>query len=144
MTPEATGQRQRENLDLVRRAFDAFDDSDIESVLALADPDVEVYMPATMPNGGTFHGHHGYLLWVGRWLEAWDEFSIEVRESEPVGDAHVITHVRQRGIGRGSGVPVEMNVWYVNELRDRKFVALHLYPTYEEALEVAERRESSE
>ena len=141
MTASPIETRHRENLELVRRGFDAFAGGDMEAVLAIADPEVEVYMPPTMPNGGTFHGHDGYRLWVERWLEAWGEFRIEVLDAAPIGRSHVITHAKQHGVGRGSGVRVEMEAWYVTEVRGGKFVSLHLYPSYAEALDVAERRE---
>ncbi len=122
--------------------MEAFNRSNAETVLALADPDVEVFMPAAMPNGGTFHGHAGYLKWVGTWLEAWDEFTIEVIEQEVVGERHVVSTVKQRATGRGSGIAVEMEVWFLTDVVGEHFVALHLYPTREEAFAAAERRES--
>jgi ketosteroid isomerase-like protein len=137
MTPED------ERIAIAADGFEAFNRGDVEAILALADPEVEVYMPAEMPNGGTFHGHDGYLKWVSAWLEAWDEFSVEVIEHEPVGERHVVTPVRQRAVGRGSGIPVEMDVWFVNDVVDGKFVALHLYPTREDALAAIERREQA-
>ena len=113
----------------------------MDAVLALADPEVEVYTPPPMVNSGTFRGHDGYLEWIGSWLDAWDDFAVEVLESELVGEAHVITHAKQRGVGRGSGIPVEMEVWFLNEVRDGRFLALHLYPSHEQALEAAAQRE---
>lgn len=134
MTPE-------ERVEVVARGFEAFNRGDVEELLALAHADVETYMPAPAPNAGTFHGHEGYLKWTGAWLEAWDEFSVEVIAHEPVGERHVLTPVKQRGVGRGSGIPVEMDTWFVNDVVDGKFRALHLYRSREEALEAIERRE---
>jgi ketosteroid isomerase-like protein len=134
--------RQRHNLELTRRAWDAYGAGDMDGVLALADPEVVIYMPSDLPNSGTFRGHEGYLTWIGNWLEAWEDFKIDVRDMEPVGERHVVTSAHQSAVGKGSGVPVEMDVAYMSEIRDGKLVALHLYLTREEAAEVAERREA--
>jgi ketosteroid isomerase-like protein len=138
---ELTAQ-QRTNLNLNRRAFDAFDAGDVDGVLALLDPEVEVYMPNDLPNSGTFRGHEGYLKWVGNWLEAWDDFTVEIREIEPVGERHVVAHARQSATGKGSGIPVEMEIAYMTETRDGRAIALHLYQSADEARRVAAEREA--
>jgi ketosteroid isomerase-like protein len=134
--------RQEENVVLIREGFADFERRDLEALLARLDPEVEVFSTPKLANSGTFHGHEGYLKWVGDWLEAWDEFKIEVQRVAPVGDRHVVTAVRQTGRGRGSGVPVEMKAAYMLEIRDRKLVRFHMYSTLEEALEAARRGEA--
>ncbi|MFN2612985.1 MAG: nuclear transport factor 2 family protein [Solirubrobacterales bacterium] len=134
---------QAANVELTRRAFEAFDPEDAAPILALADQAVEVYMPSDLPNSGTFRGHGGYLEWLGSWLEAWDDFSVEVRGMEPVGERHVVTSAVQTATGKGSGVPVRMEMAYLTEIRDAKVIALHLYLTAEQAALVAEEREGA-
>jgi ketosteroid isomerase-like protein len=132
---------QRQNLEVARAGYEAFQRSDLQTVLSLTDPEVEIYLPATLPNSGTFHGHEGYMTWLGQWLEAWDDFEIEVRRMEPVGERHVVTAIHQSGIGHGSGIPVEMDVAYMLDIRNGKVVALQMYMTREEAIRVAKSRE---
>ena len=134
-------ERQAGNLEVARAGYEAFQHSDLETVLGLTDPEVEIYLPPTLPNSGTFKGHEGYLTWLGRWLEAWDDFRIEVREMEPVGERHVVTTIHQSGIGRGSGIPVAMEVAYMLDIREGKVAALQMYLDREEAVAVAESRE---
>jgi len=134
-----------ENLDVVRRAFDAYQRSDLEGILALVDPEGEIYLPTTLPNSGTYRGHEGFLTWMGAWLEAWnDDFTIEVEDMEAVGARHVVSSVRQAGTGRASGVRVEMDLAYMTEVRDGRLVTTHLYPTRDEALAVAREREEDD
>jgi ketosteroid isomerase-like protein len=136
-------ERQRSNMELAKAGYEAFQRSDVQTVLDLTDPEVEIYLPPTLPNSGTFHGHEGYMTWLGRWLEAWDDFHIEVRGMEAVGERHVVTAIHQSGIGRGSGIPVEMDVAYMLDIRDGKVIALQMYLSRDEALSVAEQRERS-
>jgi ketosteroid isomerase-like protein len=136
-------ERQRSNMELAKAGYEAFQRSDVQTVLDLTDPEVEIYLPPTLPNSGTFHGHEGYMTWLGRWLEAWDDFHIEVRGMEAVGERHVVTAIHQSGIGRGSGIPVEMDVAYMLDIRDGKVIALQMDLSRDEALSVAEQRERS-
>jgi ketosteroid isomerase-like protein len=135
-------ERQRENMEATRRAFETYMSGDIEGVLADAHPDVEVYLPPTLPNSGTFRGHDGYLTWVSSWLDAWEDFTIEILAMDAIGERHVLTTVRQSGTGRGSGIRVEMEAAYVTEIRDGKFAALQLYTSVEEARRIAEQRDA--
>jgi ketosteroid isomerase-like protein len=136
-------EQQAHNLELTRRAFDAFNPDSAEELLALTDPEVEVFSSDELANPGTFHGHEGYLTWLGRWLEAWNDFQIEVLAMEAVGERHVVTTVKQLARGKGSGIPVEMEVAFLTELSEDKerYVALHLYASAARARAVAKRRE---
>jgi ketosteroid isomerase-like protein len=135
---------REENLEIAAAAFDAFERGDIEGLLATADSDVEIYIPATLPNSGTYRGHAGYLQMVAQWLEAWEEFGIDVVSMTPVGDRHVVTDTRQRAVGRGSGIEVEQDMIYMAEVCDGYFTALHIYSTHEEAVAVAQDREAAD
>jgi ketosteroid isomerase-like protein len=135
-------EHQRENLEVAQAGYDAFQRSDVQAVLGLTDPDVEIYLPPNLPNSGTFKGHEGYLTWLGQWLEAWDDFRIEVLEMEPVGDRHVVTTIHQSGTGRESGIPVEMDVAYMLDIRGGKVAALQMYLNREDAVAVAQGREA--
>jgi hypothetical protein len=61
---------------------------------------------------------------------------------EPVGERHVVTTIHQTAVGRGSGIPVEMDIAYMSDIRDEKVVALQMYQSREEAVSVAKQRET--
>jgi ketosteroid isomerase-like protein len=134
-------QNQRENIEAIRAGVEAFRRGDFEAVLTLLDEDVEVYMPTELPNSGTYRGHDGYRQWVAQWLEAWEGFDLEIEQIEPVGQTHVVSRTHQTARGKGSGIPVEMWIAYMWDVRDGRAIAMHLYATWEEAVEVAKRRE---
>jgi ketosteroid isomerase-like protein len=134
-------ERQERNVERVRAGLDAFNRGDLGGVFGLLAEDVEVFSSPALPNSGFYRGHDGYARWAGQWLEAWEEFRIEVERIEPVGDRHVVVDVHQIGRGRGSGIPVEMGIAYMFELGDEATKALHLYPSWVEAVAAAERRE---
>src|SRR5205823_11230950 len=72
------------NVELVRETFEIFERRDIEGVFAIAADDVEVGAAAELPNSGTYHGHDGFLRWIAQWLDAWDEFRIELLEVDAI------------------------------------------------------------
>jgi ketosteroid isomerase-like protein len=126
-----------ENVAIGRAALEAFNDGDFERLLRLAHEDIRIYSPPEMPNPGEFVGREGYLLWIGRWMEAWDTFTVEIVESETIDDRFVVARVVQRGKGRGSGIETEMQVWYFWELRDGRMAEFHIYRERDEAVAAA-------
>jgi ketosteroid isomerase-like protein len=132
---------QERNVAFVREGLEAFERGDLEAVLAMLDPEIEVYAPPEVGNPGTYHGPEGFVEWTVGWFEAWEDFTNEPQRIEPVGRRHVVVEVLQRARGRGSGLPLERHAAFMWEGRDGRAVAVHLYPTIEEAIEVARRRE---
>ena len=133
---------QRRNLEFVRSGLEAFQRGDVEAVLALIDENVEVFSSRELANPGTYHGHEGFFTWLGRWLEAWDDFRIEITGLDHVGERHVVASIHQSARGKSSGIPVEMDLAYMWEIRNEQVVGLCLYPTTEEALRIAAERDS--
>lgn len=124
----------QENVELARRALAAYNAGDLDAVLDMLAPDVEIYSPPEYLNPGTFHGHAGFLEWLGRWLDAWDSFSVEAYDFRPIGD-EAIASVRQYAKGKDSGVEVEMDVAYLFTFHDGKATRFHIYPRRADALQ---------
>jgi ketosteroid isomerase-like protein len=122
------------NVALARAANEAFRRGDVEAFLASLDPEVEIFSPPELPNSGSFTGRDGWVEWTSAWFEAWEGFEVEIERYEAVGQRHVLMAALQRGTGAGSGVPVEMRIFYLAEYRDGLATRFHLYPTREQAL----------
>lgn len=129
---------------LVRRGWEAYNRGDVEGTLAIFDPELVVHTAPPMANAGTYHGKQGFLTWIGQWNEAWDSFTATVLAIEAVGEHHVLSHIRQSGIGRGSGIEVAMESGWVFDLRDGLCVYLGLHTTLAEARAEALARERGE
>jgi len=135
------GSSPEERVELVRRGFEAYNAGDIETVLDLFDPEIEVRASAELINPGPYYGRAGFLEWARHWNEAWDSFENAVEEIVPVGERHVVARIHQTGRGRGSGVDVEMTVGYLYEMGDGRCVHLALYPSFQAAMAAARERE---
>ena len=135
---------QEENVARARAATELFRRGEVEAFLATMHPEVEIFSTPDLPNSGRFEGRQGWVEWSSEWFEAWEGFEVEIEEYEPVGERHVLMSARQRGKGAGSGVPVEMRVYYLTEYRDGLATRFHLYADREEALEVARVAEAGD
>jgi ketosteroid isomerase-like protein len=125
------------NVELARAGFEAFNRGDVEGVLALLHPEVEVHSEGEVGEEGTYHGHEGYLRWVGVWLEAWDEFRVEWDELEEVDDSNLLVHVTQYARGKGSGLEATQAATYLFTVRDGLASRVHIYADRERALAAA-------
>ena len=46
-----------ENVDLIRRGYEAFGRGDISTVLGIFDPNIDWHIPGRSPLSGDYHGH---------------------------------------------------------------------------------------
>jgi ketosteroid isomerase-like protein len=126
------------NVALVRRQFDLFESRDLDGLFDASAHDVEVGGAPELPNSGTYQGQEGFLTWIGQWLDAWDEFRIELVDAEAIDDEHVVATVVQRGRGKGSGLEVtQSGLAYLVTIRDGVVRRLFLYPDRDAALVAA-------
>ncbi len=127
----------RENVEIVRRAFEAFAREGPAAVVDFWDPEIELWLPSGMVQaGGTYRGHAAGLEWMTEWAEAWDDIDYKPEEFTEAGDS-VLVSVLYDGRGKGSGVRVEGRFWYLITLRNGKTVRWELYPERTQALEAA-------
>jgi ketosteroid isomerase-like protein len=131
----------KENVEIVRRVFDATTARDAATVLALYDPEVELDFtrsPLTRLVGAdVYRGHDGVRSWARDRFEVWESAEDECTELIDAGE-HVISVQISRGRGRASGVEVEhANYAGVWTIRAGKIVRAVWFRTREEALEAA-------
>lgn len=95
-----------ENLEAVRRVCTEWERGDWASTADLFDPDLEVRFSSTsFPDGGTYHGGRAVLDAWERWLEVWDEFSMDFEDLIVRGE-RIVALNRLHGRGRESGASV--------------------------------------
>jgi ketosteroid isomerase-like protein len=136
---EASSEAQRRNVELTRRGFDAYNAGDNEGLAALLHPDVELHADDELLNSGDFRGREGFSQWSSEWLEAWEDFRVEPTAVEAFGDHCILVDSHQVARGAGSGINVEMDVFWAFEAREGTVRRMHLYTTRERAIEAIER-----
>ena len=109
----------QENVEIVRRVYDAAQSRDSATVFALYDPEVEWdwsrHPISSMIGDSVYRGHQGLRDFFRDFREVWEQMDWSVREILDGGD-HVVVLVDQRTRGRTSGAQViasAVSVWTV-------------------------------
>jgi ketosteroid isomerase-like protein len=128
----------QENVEVVRRVYDALSGRDFNTFRALHDPDVE--LTPLRPEGATYRGHDGVRRYWDELFDVFPDFNVEIDDIREIGDLMLIT-ARIRGHGMGSNVPIEQPIWQVGELRAGRIIWWRSFACKSEALEAAGQRE---
>jgi ketosteroid isomerase-like protein len=126
----------QENVEIVRRGYDALNHGDIEGMIKTADPQVRWDVSQRVFNPAVYEGHDGIRRFVEEIDEVWEDFRLEPLEFIDAGDKVVVSHL-VRGRGKGSGVEVELPSTNVYSLRNGKVIETRMYREHGEALEAA-------
>ena len=123
-----------QNVELHRRVLAAVDAHDLEAVIALCDPDIELHSLMTVPGGAIYHGHDGARKFLADLVDAWgDELRLDAEAYFDLGD-HTLMFYVARGRGRQIGADVEMEWAQVCRWRDGLLVYSKPYVNREDAL----------
>ena len=126
-----------ENVDIVRRCNEFWANRDESLIVELIDPDVVYDLSGNVFNPEVYVGHDGLRRLVEQVDAMWEGFRIEPDDFSDGGD-FVVCAARMTGRGRKSGVPTEMRLFQVWNLRDGKVLRFTGgYREHAEALEAA-------
>jgi ketosteroid isomerase-like protein len=123
----------RDNVEIVRRAYDAFNRRDFDAALADVDDAVR-WTPIFSVETAVLEGKEAVRVAWERQFESLD-VSIEPVEIVAIDDSHVIVVARWTGRGSASGAPFDTNAAQLCTLRDGKLILLESFPTKEKALD---------
>jgi ketosteroid isomerase-like protein len=125
----------QENVEIVRRGYQAYARGDTDAMLRDGDAEMVIYREE--PDGATFHGRDGLLNAIAEWVEDFEDFEFRAEEFIDANDDQVVVRVHQSATGTQSGAPIEGEFWFVHTLRDRKLTRLDMFASKEKALEAA-------
>jgi uncharacterized protein len=129
-----------ENVEIVRRVYEAAANRDGAAALSLYSADVEwdiSHSPARELMGHrVYRGHDGLRQFFREWQEAWENVTPDLEELIDAGE-HVIAVETTRGRGRSSGAPVTLAHHSVWTIREGKIARVVWFGTHAEALEAA-------
>jgi ketosteroid isomerase-like protein len=128
----------QENLEIVRRAWEATDRGDSEALFALYDPAI-VWQSHYGPISGSYHGHEGVRQFFREWTDPLETFHARAEEFIDAGDC-VVVDVRVWARGKGSGVEAEMPQGHLCRVRDGLLIRIELFETKDQALDAAGSR----
>jgi ketosteroid isomerase-like protein len=93
--------------DTVRRAFEVFNERDIEAFLGFCHPDVEWIPPVELPESRAHRGREGVREAIGELLMAFPDLRAVPARVEQVGDDAVLGLYTWCGSGQASGASID-------------------------------------
>jgi ketosteroid isomerase-like protein len=127
----------RENLEVVRRLYEAFTQSDLDAASELFDPGIEFDISRTNPEGRVYHGIAGLTEAMEQWLSPWEEYRLEPLEFIDAGDDRVVVLHRERGRVKGTDSWTEHQRGVVYTVRGRRITRYEEHQGRVEALGAA-------
>ena len=121
------------NVELHRRANEAFNSRDVDAYLDFCDPEIELHSAVTVPGGAVYNGHEGVRRWHRDIADAFgDEVSVEPESYFDLGE-HTISFHLLHARGQQSGADVEMPAAHLCRWRDGRIVYFKGYSRREDA-----------
>ncbi|HWX95995.1 MAG TPA: nuclear transport factor 2 family protein [Solirubrobacteraceae bacterium] len=131
------------NVELVRKALDAYMRRDVQALRGLADPDVELDWSASRAwLAGVYRGFNETLRFYEDYFEAFEEIVIEPDRFIDVGDSVVVPNVAHQ-LGR-HGNEVSARSTLVFTVRNGKLLRIRLFQETEQALEAVRLTEPTD
>ena len=116
----------QENVEIIRRGYERFAAGAGAGGTAAPDFVWDMSKFRGWPEQQTYEGAEGARVFLRDWLEAWDDWELEVEAFHDAGDK-VVAIVRQRGQSRTSGLPVDMAFGQVWTVRGGKSARMEMY-----------------
>ena len=126
-----------ENVEVVKRTFDAFSADGVEACLPGFSPDVVIYPFPEWPQQSEYRGHDGLRRLLAEWIDNFDDFAFHVHEVREVGD-RVLLLGETAGRIKGSGMPIRQPFGVVfSTFRNGQIGEGRNFLTWDETLEAA-------
>jgi ketosteroid isomerase-like protein len=127
-----------ENLEIVKRGFDAFNERGIAGIIPLIHSDFEATTPPSLASEpDTYRGPDGIRRWFDSFDEVMDQIRWEPHRFREVGE-RVVVEFTLRARGKTTGLDFGQDAVMVWEIRDGMASRLDLFQSLDEALVAAE------
>jgi ketosteroid isomerase-like protein len=127
-----------EEVAAVQRLLDAFNRGDF-SALDELDPGAELQDEPRIPGAGWNYGYAGAVKWAVKLWQSFGRLQFEIDEPLEAEDC-VVTRWRATGVGKRSGILVDMQGYCVFHMREARVRRVSFYETQSAAMEAAEGR----
>jgi ketosteroid isomerase-like protein len=131
----------QQNVELVRRRYEAFARGDIESALAMFHPDIQIEdHDRSLETPTTYEGRDGFLILFATVNEGFSDVRYIPEDVTEVDD-QVLVQVRRTGRGEVSGAQVDERQFHIWDVVAGRAVRFRVYLDHDQALEAVGLRE---
>jgi ketosteroid isomerase-like protein len=125
----------QENVEMIRRTWEAVRRGDIEPALDMMAPEVEM----DLTTGGRmdadiYWGPDGVRAAYQLWASSWESLDMEAKEITDLGDNRLIVQFTSRGHSSQTGLDFEMDRYWVYAMRRGRVVRIQEFETRQQAL----------
>src|SRR5918996_4042404 len=126
-----------ENVEIVRAIHDEWGRGNLHAGIEHYDRRITFIPVEDRPEGDDVYlGVDGIREFFRGWLKEWTDFSVSGEDFTEAGDS-VLVAQHQRGVGKASGVPVEMEFFAVWTFMGRAGIRIEHFRSREDALDAA-------
>jgi ketosteroid isomerase-like protein len=123
----------QENLEIVRRAIDAYNARDLNTYLATISESIRFQSRFRAVDPVVYHGHADLRRYFANLDEVWSRYEMQLERMVPAG-TQVAALCHLYAVGRDSDVQLEEHPGVVFTLEAGTIVAMDSYPTHAETL----------
>ncbi len=123
----------RENVEIVRANFEAWNKGNMDAWGALFDPEVIMRNPPGWPEPGPQVGRKAVMRFIGQLRDTWDADALEVISDFAYAADRVAVRFIWRGVGHGPASDVELTGVYT--VRKGRIFGMEFFWDHAEALE---------
>ena len=120
---------------LVRRAVEGFMARDLEAILAVADPGIELRSLLTEAERPTYHGHEGVRDWFHAVFGVFPDWRPQPRAASYDEKGAVVVALDVTATGAESGAPVDQTYWLGARVQADKIIFFGFFRTESDALD---------
>ncbi len=120
--------------EIARRAVSAFMARDIDGILEVADPRIELRSLLTEAERPLYHGHDGVREWFDAVFGVFPDWRPQPRAAAYDEDGAVVIPLDVTATGAGSGVPIDQTYWLGARVQAEKIIFFGFFRTEEDAM----------
>jgi ketosteroid isomerase-like protein len=125
-----------DNIEIVKRGFEALDAGGVDAMIDLLDPDFEATVPPELSvEPDTYRGHEGMRRYFAA-FEGLDEVRFEFVDAV-TRDDKVVATMRLRARGTDTGIEVEQLAYQLWTIREGKAVRVEAFANKADAIRAA-------
>jgi ketosteroid isomerase-like protein len=125
-----------ENVEIVRRAYEATNRGDIDTAESYIHPEIEFHTYARSPEAGVYHGKQAVREYNESLFQQFESIRFEIEELVDAGD-RVVVVTTQHAVPKGGQQEMSVHVAEVWTIRDGFLAERRSYSSRNEALEAA-------
>jgi ketosteroid isomerase-like protein len=127
-----------ENLEIIRRGFEAFNAGGVDGILPYIHPEFEATTPPNLASEpDTYRGHDGIRRWFDSFYEVMEDIRWDAHGFERQFGEKVIVQFTLRARGKTTGLDFGQEAVMVWTLRDGRATRVELFETVDEAVAAA-------